>query len=355
MRTNLAKLPYLLLAILVVGSTLFYAANTAATLDSFLNPNRARPPLEHSENARFLVQPLPESRRAGMAAEDEPISVNGVPFTGMAGLIRQTFHAHPGQIFSIVYRNRLGGMHTAQVRLMAQRKAPPNFTGLADQHRAGCPLSRLLSLARLLGGPGQAAGMERLVSAGHHERGSRLQQPNRIFPRLSCALHHLLANLRHPVDAHLADPVQHPFSCPLPYRHSPPLDQVAHHHSPDRRRSGRNRISIWPALPRAFHPTLPLRHRSSSSRGKCLRCTLSLYLHCRHRGQALRRSRSRAGCPPSPGSGGRRFIARAWPGTRPAGNLHAFAKKPTWMWLLPGLSLPWRFCSPYFPFLSPTP
>src|ERR1700733_4123429 len=129
MKKNLAKLTYLLLAILVVGSTLFYAANTAATFDSFLNPNRARPPLEQSDNARFLVQPLPESRRAGMASEDEPISVNGVPFTGMAGLIRQTYHARPGQIFSIVYRNRLGGMRTAQVGLMAQQKARPNFTG----------------------------------------------------------------------------------------------------------------------------------------------------------------------------------------------------------------------------------
>src|SRR5271156_5910957 len=129
MQTNLAKLPYLLLAILVVGSTLFYVANTAATFDSFLNPNRARPPLQHSEDARFLVQPLPESKRAGMAAEDEPISVNGVPFTGMAGLIRQAFYAHPGQTFAIVYRNRLGGTHTALVQLVVQRRAPPNFTG----------------------------------------------------------------------------------------------------------------------------------------------------------------------------------------------------------------------------------
>src|ERR1700755_1914183 len=117
-RANLAKLPYLLLAMLVVGSTLFYAANTAATFDSFLNPNRARPPFEQSVSARFLVQPLPETRRAGMAAEDEPTSVNGVPFTGMAGLIRQTFHARPGQVFSVVYRNRLGGVHTAQVEPM---------------------------------------------------------------------------------------------------------------------------------------------------------------------------------------------------------------------------------------------
>src|SRR6202020_2868517 len=91
MRTNSAKLPYLLLAILVVGSTLFYAASTAAIFDSSLNPDRARPPLENSHSARYLVQPLPESRRAGMKPEDEVISVNGIPYTGMAGLIRQTF------------------------------------------------------------------------------------------------------------------------------------------------------------------------------------------------------------------------------------------------------------------------
>ena len=129
MQTNLTKLPYVLLVILVVGSTLFYAANTAATFDSFLNPNRARPPFEHSNDDRFLVQPLPESKRAGMAAEDELISVNGVPFTGMAGLIRQTFYARPGQIFSIVYRSRAGGMHTAQVGLMPQRRGPPTVSG----------------------------------------------------------------------------------------------------------------------------------------------------------------------------------------------------------------------------------
>jgi len=129
MKTNLAKLPYLLLAILVVGSTLFYVASTAAIFDSFLNPNRARPPLEYSHSARFLVQPLPESRRAGMEAEDEVISVNGVPFTGMAGLIGQTFHAQPGQTISILYRDRSGQTRTAQVALMAHRRVPPTLSG----------------------------------------------------------------------------------------------------------------------------------------------------------------------------------------------------------------------------------
>ena len=122
MQTNPAKLPYLLLTILAVGSALFYAATTAANFDSFLNADRARPPLDYSHTARFLVQPLPESQSAGMVPEDEVLSVNGLPFTGMAGLIRQTFHARPGQVASIVYRNMSGQIRTAHVGLMPRRR-----------------------------------------------------------------------------------------------------------------------------------------------------------------------------------------------------------------------------------------
>jgi phosphoserine phosphatase RsbU/P len=128
MRTSSTKLLYLLLAILGMGSTLFYVASTAATFDAFRNQDRARPPLENSHSARYLVQTLPESRRAGMHAEDEVISVNGLPYTGMAALIRQTFRARPGETVTIVYRGQAGGMHTAQVQLMAIRRARPNVT-----------------------------------------------------------------------------------------------------------------------------------------------------------------------------------------------------------------------------------
>jgi sigma-B regulation protein RsbU (phosphoserine phosphatase) len=128
MQTNLAKLPYLLLALLVAGSSLFYVASTAAVFDSFLNGDRARPPLDFSDSARFLVQPLPESRRAGMQAEDQVLSVDGRPFTGMAGLIGQIFHAHPGQTVAILYRSHSGEMHTAHVQLMARRRAPPTVS-----------------------------------------------------------------------------------------------------------------------------------------------------------------------------------------------------------------------------------
>jgi sigma-B regulation protein RsbU (phosphoserine phosphatase) len=129
MQKNLTKLAYLLLAILAFGSTLFYVASTAAIFDGFLNPNRARPPLDYSHSPRYLVEPLPESRRAGMQSEDQVLSVDGVPFTGMASLIQQAFHAHPGQTVSIVYRNQAGDMHTAQVKLMARRRGPPTVSG----------------------------------------------------------------------------------------------------------------------------------------------------------------------------------------------------------------------------------
>jgi phosphoserine phosphatase RsbU/P len=129
MQSTLAKLLYVLLAILMAGSALFYAASTAAVFDSFLNGERARPPLQMSSSARFLVQILPESARAGMKAEDEVVSVDGVPFTGMAGLIRQTFHSHPGQTVDILYRRHSGESHTAHVQLMAERRAPPTLSG----------------------------------------------------------------------------------------------------------------------------------------------------------------------------------------------------------------------------------
>jgi hypothetical protein len=104
-------------------------ASTAAIFDSFLNANRARPPLEYSHSARFLVQPLPESRRAGMEAEDEVLSVNGLPFTGMAGLIRQTFHAHPGQIVCHrLSQSGRGNAHRARAADGAA-KGPPTVSG----------------------------------------------------------------------------------------------------------------------------------------------------------------------------------------------------------------------------------
>jgi phosphoserine phosphatase RsbU/P len=129
MQTHAARLPYFVLALLMAGSLLFYAASTAASFDAFLNPERARPPLRYSRETSFSVQPQPESQRAGVAGRDEILSVNGVPFTGMAGLIRQAFYAHPGDTAQIKYRNASGGTRIAFVKWMPRRVRAPNLTG----------------------------------------------------------------------------------------------------------------------------------------------------------------------------------------------------------------------------------
>jgi sigma-B regulation protein RsbU (phosphoserine phosphatase) len=39
------------------------------------------------------------------------------------------FHAHPGQVVAILYRNQAGEVHTAQVELNPQRRVPPTLSG----------------------------------------------------------------------------------------------------------------------------------------------------------------------------------------------------------------------------------
>ena len=161
-----------------MGSSLFYVASTAAIFDSFLNPNRARPPFEYSHNARFLVQPLPESQRAGMQAEDEVISVNGVPFTGMAGLIQPDLLRSSGaDLLHRLSQSERAASHTAQVELMPQRRAPPTLSGWLINIVLVLLFPAFCLLLGLLGGAGKAARLECLVSAGHHECGSGLYPP----------------------------------------------------------------------------------------------------------------------------------------------------------------------------------
>src|SRR5690242_20042767 len=53
MRDRRAKLQYLLLSLALLGSTLFYVASTAATLDGLIHySSRARPPLAFHDDSR---------------------------------------------------------------------------------------------------------------------------------------------------------------------------------------------------------------------------------------------------------------------------------------------------------------
>jgi hypothetical protein len=181
---------------------------------------------------------MPESQRAGMHAEDEIVSVNGVPFTGMAGLIRQTFHAHPGQIVSVVYRNPAGqpANRTSTADAGARRAAPNRFR-LVDQHRAGCCSFLPFVFCSAIGWcwPGRSTGMPGSCP-GHHECSSSLRRSCRaIFPVSlpSFTIFWQIFAFQLMLVSLILFSIYLPG--PLPHRPAAPLDQVADHCSPDRR------------------------------------------------------------------------------------------------------------------------
>lgn len=120
MLSKQSNLPYLLLALVVAGSGLFYVASVAATFDSLLHPSRVRSPFKFSYDEHVFAL-LPEAQRAGIGREDEILSVDGQPFNGLAGIFREAYLAHLGKRFTIVYRDRSGATRTALIPMMPQR------------------------------------------------------------------------------------------------------------------------------------------------------------------------------------------------------------------------------------------
>jgi phosphoserine phosphatase RsbU/P len=118
MQTQSNRLQYFLLGLLVLGSMLFFLASTAAIFDSLIHyADRARPPLEFSEAPSSMAKPLGEALAAGIQPADNILAINGVPFTGMAGLIRQIHGAHAGDLVTVVDRSPAGKLRTVRVRL----------------------------------------------------------------------------------------------------------------------------------------------------------------------------------------------------------------------------------------------
>jgi phosphoserine phosphatase RsbU/P len=121
MQTQSNRLQYFLLGLLVLGSMLFFVVSTAATFDGLIRyADRARSPLDAS-----MARPMPEAVAAGIAPADEIVSVDGVPFTGMAGFLAQIYRAHVGDVITVIYRTPAGRMRTARVHLERQILGSP--------------------------------------------------------------------------------------------------------------------------------------------------------------------------------------------------------------------------------------
>ncbi len=120
MLSKKSNLPYLLLALVVAGSGLFYVASVAATFDSLLHPGRVRSPFAFSYDEHLFAL-LPEAQSAGMDRDDQIVSIDGQPFNGLAGVFREAYLAQHGRRFTIVYHDRAGAMRTALIPMMPQR------------------------------------------------------------------------------------------------------------------------------------------------------------------------------------------------------------------------------------------
>lgn len=162
MRLHAEKLQYALLCLIIFGSLLFFSITTAAHFDELVHHGpRAREPFQTAmdtvstgnpipemrsltgaasarlrrwmhhgrptpepaagaSEAGMGMRPMPEARRAGLDSRDMILSVNGVPFTGTAKLLDQTFHAQIGDNFTVVYRTPEGATRTTRVSLQPQ-------------------------------------------------------------------------------------------------------------------------------------------------------------------------------------------------------------------------------------------
>ena len=129
-RRRPANLQYFLLALVIFGSMLFYLATGAALVDSLVHhADRARLPFVFDPSVGVAIRPLPEAIAAGIHPGDIVLSVDGVPFTGMAGLLAQTYQARAGQSLSVLYRTPDGHVRTAQVPLKPGRPGSPGILG----------------------------------------------------------------------------------------------------------------------------------------------------------------------------------------------------------------------------------
>lgn len=123
-RTN--RLRFILLALLIAGSAIFYGASVSAVFNTLAHhAGRARPPFDFSEDPRWVIKPLEEARQAGIQPPDMIVNVNGIPFSGMARLIDQVYHARAGQKFTVTFRTPSGARHTAHISLLPRLPRVP--------------------------------------------------------------------------------------------------------------------------------------------------------------------------------------------------------------------------------------
>lgn len=118
---------YILLGLYIVASTTYFLANTAAFVDNFLDlHHRPHRPFEFDIDSLRLTKLRPEAAKAGLAAGDTLIAVNGIPYVGWAEWLRLLqVDLHPGDTLSITVRTPKGKAKIAKVQLTGKTAPTP--------------------------------------------------------------------------------------------------------------------------------------------------------------------------------------------------------------------------------------
>src|SRR5437660_6840565 len=106
----------LLLALIAFPFQGFYSRHV---VDFYHSPQlRARAPLQYTP-WKIVQNASEESRKAGLKAGDEILSINGRPFTGDAVFHDAVTREHPGDLMEVMARHPGGRIVRARIQLAA--------------------------------------------------------------------------------------------------------------------------------------------------------------------------------------------------------------------------------------------
>ncbi len=119
-----ARLQLALLAVVAIGSFIFYAASVSATLEEVYGDRVARNPTFHGFRLSAPTGVRDEAREAGVHVGDSIVAINGRPFTGYNVLLEELRKSHAGDVMQMTLQTPSASGPLGPPRTVAIRLAP---------------------------------------------------------------------------------------------------------------------------------------------------------------------------------------------------------------------------------------
>jgi sigma-B regulation protein RsbU (phosphoserine phosphatase) len=137
-----SRLQYALLALVAVGSLIFYLTSVAGSLDEIYGRNAVRLPLHFGYRLNVISGNTPEGYQAGLRWGDPVLAINGRPFTGYAVLMEELRKSHPGAPLAVTF---IPNPPPPGFR-MSPEVRPTNVPGHPELTRPGAPRTASIQL-----------------------------------------------------------------------------------------------------------------------------------------------------------------------------------------------------------------